>query len=335
MSKLGLGVIGCGNMGASLVTSAATLEEARVVCVSDVDEAKGKELAGKLSVDYDPDYRHMLRREDVEAVLIASPPFLHPEMAVAAAEAGVHVFSEKPMSPTLEGCDAMIAAARKHGVKLGIGLVCRFHAAHTKVREIAQSGEIGRPVCLMVHRIGGGWGERWVASWRMKRAQSGGTLMELNAHEIDFLRFVLGDVRRVYAAGGNYREKGIDFPDVALVSMTFASGAVGSLHSSQVSAVGGYGGRLDGTEGSVTFPSMWGKDAALTIKRFDGEVRTIPIADIQVPSPVAEEIRRFVEAVQRGEEPPVGGAEGRAATEVALAAYRSIETGQAVELPLA
>ncbi|MSS71356.1 MAG: Gfo/Idh/MocA family oxidoreductase [Candidatus Latescibacteria bacterium] len=334
MNKLGLGVIGCGNMGASLATSAATLENARVVCVSDVDEAKGKELAGKLSVEYDPDYRHMLRREDVEAVLIASPPFMHPEMAVAAAEAGVHVFSEKPMSPTLEGCDAMVAAAKQHGVKLGIGLVCRYHATHSKVREIALSGEIGKPVCMMVHRIGGGWGGVWVAHWRTKRAQSGGTLMEVNAHEIDFLRFVLGDVRRVYAAGGNYREKGIDYPDVTLVSMTFASGAVGSLHSSHVSAVGGYGGRLDGTEGSVVFPSTWGKDAALTIKRFDGEARTLPIADIKVPSPVAEEIRRFVEAVQKGEAPPVGGAEGRAATEVALAAYRSIETGQAVELPL-
>jgi len=334
MERLGLGVIGCGNMGISLATSAATLEDARVACVSDVDEAKGKDLAGKLGADYDPDYRRMLGRDDVQAVLIASPPFMHPEMAVAAAEAGVHVFSEKPMAPTLEGCDAMIAAARKHGVRLGVGLVCRYHAAHTKVREIARGGEIGTPVCMTVHRIGGGWGGTWVAHWRTKRAESGGTLMEVNAHEIDFMRFVLGDVKRVYAAGGNYREKGIDYPDVVLASMTFASGAVGLLHSSHVSALGGYGGRLDGTEGSVSFPAIWGKDAALTVRRFDGEARTLPIADLKVPSPVAEEIRRFVVAVRKGEAPPVGGAEGRAATEVALAAYRSVETGRVVELPL-
>lgn len=334
MSKLGLGVIGCGNMGISLATSAATLDNARVVCVSDVDEAKGKDLAGKLSADYDPDYRHMLKRSDVEAVLIASPPFMHPEMAVDAAEVGVHVFSEKPMSPTLEGCDAMAAAARKNGVKLGVGLVCRFHGTHTKVREIALGGEIGKPVCLTVHRLGGGWGGSWVAHWRTKKAQSGGTLMEVNAHEIDFLRFVLGDVRKVYAVGGHYREKEIDYPDLALVSLNFVSGAVGLLHSSQVSALGGYGGRLDGTEGSVTFPAIWGRDAALTIKRFDGESRSLPIGDIKVPSPVAEEIRVFVDAVQKGKEPPVGAAEGRAATEVALAAYRSIESGEPVNLPL-
>jgi predicted dehydrogenase len=238
------------------------------------------------------------------------------------------------MSPTLEGCDAMIEAARKHGVKLGTGLVCRYHAAHSKVREIALSGEIGTPVCMTVYRLSGRWGGVWRTSWRSKLALSGGTLMEVNAHEIDFMRAVLGDVRRVYAAGGLYRDTGIDYPDVALVSMTFASGAVGLLHSSQTSAIGGYGGRLDGTEGSVTFPAIWGRDAALTIKTSGGEARTLPIAEIPVPNPVAEEIRRFVAAVQAGEEPPVGAAEGRAATEIALAAYRSIESGEPVTLPI-
>lgn len=334
MGTLGLGVIGCGGMGASLATSAASLDTARVACVSDVDETRGNELAAKLSVDYDADYRHMLARADVEAVLIASPPFMHAEMAVAAAEAGVHIFSEKPMSPTLEGCDAMIAAVQRHGVKLGVGLVCRYHAAHAKVREIAASGEIGRPVCMTVHRLGGSSGGPRSAHWRQKQELSGGSLMEINAHEIDFFRFVLGDVRRVYAAGGRFRDVGIDFPDVALVSMTFASGAVGVLHSSDASAIGGYGGRLDGTDGSITFPAFWGRESALTIKRFGEDARALPLSEIVVPNPVAEEIRRFVAAVQSGEDPPVGAAEGRAATEIALAAYRSIATGQPVELPM-
>jgi Ca2+-binding RTX toxin-like protein len=71
-----------------------------------------------------------------------------------------------------------------------------------------------------------------------------------------------------------------------------------------------------------------------TVLEVGGEARTLPLAEIEVPNPVAEEIRRFVEAIQKGEEPPVGAAEGRAATEIALAAYRSIETGCTVPLPL-
>ena len=102
MKTLGLGVIGCGNMGVSLTKGAVDLDCARVVCVSDVDEEKGLELAKGADSDFEPDYRKMLGREDVEAVMIATPPFLHEEPAVAATEAGVHVFSEKPMAPTLD-----------------------------------------------------------------------------------------------------------------------------------------------------------------------------------------------------------------------------------------
>ena len=156
MAKLGLGVIGCGNMGADLANGARDLDCARVVCVSDVDGEKGQALAEKMGSDYEADYHVMLAREDVQAVLIATPPFLHLEPAVAAAEAGVHVFCEKPMSPTLSECDKMIDACAQGGVKLGIGLVCRFHPVHRKVRDLAHEGSLGAPTCMTVHRLGGG-----------------------------------------------------------------------------------------------------------------------------------------------------------------------------------
>ncbi len=335
MESLGLGVIGCGNMGASLAKGVRGLTCARVVCVSDVDKTKGQALAQEMACDFEPDFRKMLSRGDIQAVMIATPPFLHQEPALAAAEAGVHVFSEKPMAPTLAGCDAMIAAAQKHHVKLGVGLVCRFHPVHRKVRDLAQSGDMGSPTCMSVHRLGGGWGGVWTASWRQTLVQSGGTLMEINAHEIDFLRFVMGDAVSVYAVGGQYVRKDADYPDIALVSIVFKNGGVGLLHSSQASAIGGYGGRLDCSEGSVTFPSFWGKEGGLHYKRHDGEEKGILASELSTSeSPVTQEIRAFCEAILKGQEPPVTGADGRAATEIALAAYRSIETGEVVKLPL-
>ncbi|MDA0746005.1 MAG: Gfo/Idh/MocA family oxidoreductase, partial [bacterium] len=255
MDSLKLGVIGCGNMGISLAQGASVLNCTNVVCVSDVDEKKGQDLAGQMSCDFEPDYRAMLSRQDVDAVLIATPPFLHEEPAIAAAEAGVHIFCEKPMAPTLKGCDAIQDAVTKHKVKLGLGLVCRFHPVHRKVRELAHSGDLGTPTCMTVHRLGGGWGGQWTAAWRQTRAQSGGTLMEVNAHEIDFLRAVMGEVVQVYATGGSYARTDADFPDIVLVNLTFKSGATGLLHSSMASTIGGYGGRLDCTEGTVAFPT--------------------------------------------------------------------------------
>lgn len=335
MELLGLGVIGCGNMGASLAKGAAVLDCARVVCVSDVDEEKGRALAEDVKSDYEADFRAMLAREDVQAVLIATPPFLHEEPTLAAAEAGVHIFSEKPMAPTLAGCDAMLAAVAQYNVKLGIGLVCRFHPVHRKVRDLAHAGDLGAPTTMTVHRLGGGWGGQWTAPWRQSRAQSGGTLMEINAHEVDFLRFVMGEAESVYAVGGTYLQRESDFPDVALVSIRFKNGGVGVLHSSQASAIGGYGGRLDCAEGSVVFPTFWGKEGGLRYKRHDGDEMAIAASDLaKDESPVTQELRAFSEAVLKGEDPPVTGADGRAATEIALAAYRSIETNDVVHLPM-
>jgi len=121
---------------------------------------------------------------------------------------------------------------------------------------------------------------------------------------------------------------------VALVSIRFKNGGVGVLHSSQASAIGGYGGRLDCAKGSVVFPSFWGGEGGLRYKRYDGGETAIAASDLsQNESPVSQEIRAFCEAVLNGEEPPVSGADGRAAVEIALAAYRSIETGEAIALP--
>jgi len=334
MNSLGIGVIGCGNMGASLARGAQSVECVSVVCASDIDEKKGKQLARDCSCDFESDYRKMLQREDLNAVLIATPGFLHEEPAIAAAEAGVHVFSEKPLSPSLSGCDRMIEAAVSHGIRMGVGLVCRYHPVHRKIRDLATSGELGTPTCLSVHRLGGGWGGVWTAEWRMSRSKSGGNLMEVNAHEIDFMRFVMGEVKQVYAVGGTYVQQDADFPDIALVSLKFENGSVGMLHSSMASASGGYGGRLDCTEGTISFPSFWGAEGGLKYKRHVGEETAIPASALSGnEDPVTQEIRAFAEAVLRSEDPPVGPADGRAATEIALAAYHSIETGLAIPLP--
>lgn len=157
--------------------------------------------------------------------------------------------------------------------------------------------------------------------------------MEVNAHEIDFMRFVMGDAESVYAVGGQYVQKGSDFPDIVVISIRFKNGGVGMLHSSQASVIGGYGGRLDCTEGSAVFPAFWGEN--LRYKRLEGEEISLSSEGLSSDeSPVHQEIRAFCEAVLKGEDPPVSGADGRAATEIALAAYRSVETGAPVGLPI-
>ena len=137
----------------------------------------------------------------------------------------------------------------------------------------------------------------------------------------------------VFAVGGNYINREVDFPDAVLVSITFESGAVGSLHSSNASTIGGYGGRVDCEKGSLVFPSFWGDDAKLMYQVGDSDTVSISADDLKGDlSPVAQEIDAFAKAVLAGETPPVKGEDGRAVVAIAEAAYDSVEQGKPVTL---
>ena len=335
MGDFGIGLVGAGGMGKSLVLEANQIEGVKVVFVSDLDEDRARSLAEEVNASYTLDYHGLLCDDRIHAVFVASPPFLHATISIDAMNSGKHVFCEKPMATTLKDCDAMIKTAEQNQVNLGVGLVCRFHATHSKVREIVVSEQLGKPISMHVHRIGGPWqGGSYHTDWRMQREKCGGFLMEVNAHEIDFMRWTCGEIKKVYAAGGTYIQHEADYADLVVASLNFENGAVGLLHSGQVSAIGGYGGRVDCEKGSIFFPQIWGGDSKIQIKRFDGSGEDIPISSIEVESPVRAEIRAFIDATIDGVTPPVAGADGRAATEIALAAYRSLETGDPVNLPM-
>ncbi|MBL7223099.1 MAG: Gfo/Idh/MocA family oxidoreductase [Candidatus Brocadiae bacterium] len=334
MGKLGFGIIGCGGMGASLARGLGEIDAAEIVTVFDEAQDKAGELAESTGACVSPSLDDLLADDGVQAVVVAAPQFAHAESTIAAAKAGKHVFCEKPMAVTLADCDAMIEACAAAGVKLMIGQVCRYHGVHGKVKGLVASGELGKPICMMVHRIGGPWGGDYNQHWRLSREMSGGTLLEINAHEIDFMRWVCGDVASVYAAGGIYLDKRLDYPDLALVTMNFASGAKGMLHQGQVSAIGGYGGRVDCEGGSLHFPFFWGGDGGIHICRTGEEATFLPASEIQVETPVTHELRDFVGCVLDGSDVPVPGQEGRAVVEIGIAAYRSIDEGRPIDLPL-
>jgi len=323
MGSIRVGIVGCGGMGAALARGLDAVEAAEVVAAYDAVAGKAAELAEKTGARACATCDELLGA--VDAVVVASPQFAHAENTVAAARAGKHVFCEKPMAVTLEDCDAMIEACRDAGVKLMLGQVCRYHAVHGKVKELVASGQLGKPICMVVRRLGGPWGGQFAQSWRLERAQSGGNLLEIHSHEIDFMRWVCGNVEAVYAAGGCYLDKRLDYPDLTLVTMHFASGATGLLHTGQVSTIGGYGGRVDCERGSLYFPAIWGADAGIHIAKSGAEASFLRASDIPVEDPVAHELRDFIDCVLNDTDPPVPGEEGRGAVAVGLAAYESIE----------
>jgi myo-inositol 2-dehydrogenase/D-chiro-inositol 1-dehydrogenase len=331
VSTLGIGLIGCGGMGRSLGKQLLDIPQARLAGVADPNPEAVAQAAAELGAPGYATAEALLEQPEVEAVIIASPGYLHRPLAELAASRGKHLFVEKPLATNTVDCDAILAAAERGGVLLMVGQVLRYYACWWKTLEMVRSGEIGTPLGITVTRIGGGFGG-WPQAWRNSLAQSGGLLMEVNAHEIDFMCQVCGDVRRVYAEADHYgTEDPSDYPNLYFVALRFASGAVGMLHSSTVSAIGELSGKVQGSEGTIVYTGGFAGGEIRRARR-DGEVQVLPIGEIQVENPVRKELRLFVEAVRNGTPSPIPGIEGRRNVAIAEAAYESARTGRPVEL---
>lgn len=330
MDMVRVGLIGCGSMGASLARTVHTLDTAQVVAVADVDGEKVRGIAGELGegVQVFGDYREMLDLPDVDAVIVASPGYLHEEMVVAAASAGKHTFCEKPMAFTVDACDRMIQAAHGHGVKLMIGQVLRYLPVFNKIKEMVDSGVLGRPFSVTIARIGGGWG---ASSWRKQKDKVGGVLYEVSVHELDFMRYIAGDVDRVAAFAGNFVQKYVDYEDLVQVLLHFRQGGSGALLAGMSSALGSYDGKILCEKGSLFFNNGW---ADLRYRLFDGDEVQVSKEDMATEPGVRRELREFVEAVLNDTEPTIPGEEGRKVIEIVQAAYRSAEEEREIVLPL-
>jgi predicted dehydrogenase len=326
-----VGLIGCGGMGMSLARGLNGTGLARIAAVADLDAERVRQSAEELGAAAFQDHQAMLASAPVEAVLVASPPFLHRPHVEDALAAGRHVFVEKPLAVTLDECDAMLRAAENAGRTLMVGQVLRYYPTWRHILERVRAGAIGRPFGAQVTRVGGGWSGSGVA-WRLEQAKCGGMLMEVNAHEIDFLCEVLGEPRRVYAAMGRFLETPADYANLAYVSVHFEGGGLGMRHASQVAALGDLSGRVEGEAGSILYQDGFSGSGRITEALHEGEPTVTRVGDLSYEPPVQAELRGFVEAIQAGTPPPVTGAEGRRAVAVAVAAYRSAQEGRVVDV---
>jgi predicted dehydrogenase len=321
-------------MGRDLVRAVKAIEKARLAAVCDVDASKAEALGKEHDVPAFADPREFSRKADIQAVIIATPQFAHREGAELAAAAGKHVFCEKPMAVTVADCDAMIAACKKANVKLMIGQVLRYLATWHKTLEIIRSGVLGKPIGISVTRIGGGFGG-WFEQWRGTLEQSGGILMEINSHEIDFMRCIAGDVESVFCFAEHYVDPQLKMPDLVYVLLKFKSGAIGHLHSSMASAIGEGSAKIQCEKGSLFYRNVFGLESDIIWKTFEAkEPQRVATKEVKVEDGVVREVREFIESVLEDKPVTIPGEEGRAAVEVAQAAYESARTGELVQLPL-
>jgi predicted dehydrogenase len=204
-SEINIGLIGAGGRG--YLAHHAHLPDAgsRLVAAADINDrelALFREKFGKDTLTT-RDYHDILAREDVHAVFITSPDFLHEEQAVAALEAGKAVYLEKPMAITTAGCDRILKAAVDNAGRLYLGHNMRHMPFVQKMKELVDSGAIGEVKAGWCRHFVGYGGDAYFKDWHADRSKSTSLLLQKGAHDIDVLHWVCGGYsKRVTAMGG-------------------------------------------------------------------------------------------------------------------------------------
>ena len=343
MPELGIGLVGAGTIGKLHARALAGLDGARLVAVAEPREEAGRALAGEHGAAWHARLEDLLARPDVDAVVLCTPSGLHPEQAVAAAAAGKHVVTEKPMATTLAGADRMIRACDEAGVRLAVIFQYRFNRDALRLKRAVEAGLLGRPIVgnafVHWHRTqayyeSGGWRGTWALD-------GGGALMNQSIHAIDLLRWVMGPVTEVAAVAGALTHA-IETEDTATAALRFASGAQGviqgttSIHEDRPVRL-----EIHGTEGSAILEAM--ASARLTLWRPNRDAEVLSAAELTALPEAADEpfgtahrrqLAAIVAALREGREPPVPGAEARHPLELILGIYRAARQGTPATFPL-
>ncbi|MEO7719776.1 MAG: Gfo/Idh/MocA family oxidoreductase [Capsulimonas sp.] len=323
-------LIGAGTMGDVHARHWNAMPGAEIVGVLD-PRADAARAAGPAFADWDT----LISQSKPDIVDICTPTPFHREYVEKAAAAGKAIFVEKPLSRSIEDCDAMLAAVEKAGVPAMSGHVLRYFPEFAAAKRAVDAGTVGKPITIRTARMAGFPDLGGRPNWYADPAQSGGLVLDMILHDFDWLRWTFGPVTRVFAKGLYGQEEYFGDLDYALVTLRFASGAVGHVTGSWAHP-GGFRTTLEiaGDAGLIEHDSDRSAPLSAMLKTKGGAggvaVPESPMAPTE--DPYYQELAAFVHALQNNLPPPVTLQDAREATRIALAALESIETGKSVTL---
>jgi len=335
----GFGVIGTGVWGETHVMTYSAHPGAELVCICDLNEELVRGRAEQYGAgSWTTDYEELLARDDIDAVSVVTPDFLHREVAIAAAEAGKHVLLEKPMATTVADCQAMIDAAEAAGVTLMVDFHNRWNPAMWGIREKIESGELGEPQMLTVRLNDTIYVPTQMLSWSGKST----VIWFLGSHSVDLVRWLFDDeVTRVYSVSRSkvLKARGVDTPDFFLTIVELAGGGVAHIEncwimSESMPTVFDFKLEMIGSEGTC-FADCSSHRMLQTYTPEGPEY-----ADVAVRTEVQGEpggfginsIRHFADCVIEDVEPAVSPRDGLENTRVLVAIHESAQSGQPVEV---
>ena len=351
MEKLTYGLIGCGRIAPNHITAAMNNADAlEVVALCDPVREHAEKILSFLpeekraSVRMYEDYREMLRDGAPTLVSIATESGKHASIGLDCLDAGCNVIIEKPIALSMDDARALVSKAKEKNVKLCVNHQNRFNKAVQKIRSAVEEGRFGRMLHGTAHIL---WsrGEEYYAQapWRGTWAQDGGCLMNQCIHNIDLLRWMMGDeISEVMAYTDRLTHDYIQAEDIGMALVRFRNGSYGMIEGTtnvyphnleETLYLFGEDGTVKAGGKSVNVIESWdfrdGKDDPAYIKENFGENPPNVYGFGHTPL-----YRDMIEAIQNDRPPSVDGEAGMRALELVLAIYQSAATGRPVALPL-
>ncbi|MCC6446289.1 MAG: Gfo/Idh/MocA family oxidoreductase [Armatimonadetes bacterium] len=336
MDIIRVGMIGAGSISECHLPCFQGKQDACVTAIADINLGQARSQAEKYGISFaTADYHELIEREDVDAVIVGIPTRFHPEAVFAAAKAGKHILCEKPLARAMVECDAMIRAVEEAGSVFSMAFVERYNPEWLKIRELVQSGAVGRP-CMWRRIVVGCPPQPPYGAWYSDASMSDGPLTESGSHDFDFVRYTFGDVKSVTASVRRYGRIG-DVDDTGTVILDFKSGdQMLCLWSWALppGASAGMGG-LDviGPEGAV-LSARKSEDGQLyyPVSKAGG-VEEYPFGPVWTPDTwYCGQIKNFLASIRGRETPRATAEDGRKAQEIYHAAVESSRTGRRVDL---
>jgi predicted dehydrogenase len=342
-SKLPIAVIGAGAIGRSHIERA--LQHAEVQPVAIVDPSPEAQAFGtSLNIPWYPDHRIMLAECRIGGAVVSTPNSTHADIGIACLDAGVPVLMEKPVAESVEQAQRLCERREQLGIPLMVGHQRRHNPILRRARELIANGAIGRPVSATAMAVWLKPDSYFEPAWR--RETGGGPVLLNLVHDIDSLRFLLGDVTSVQATASN-AVRGFEVEDTAAVMLTFANGLIASMSVSDTAvspwnwdlAAGesAYFVQQDvnsyffcGTEGSLALPrlDLWRYDGARGWRDPLTQARTA----LHRVDPYMEQLRHFRAVIEGTEVPLCSGRDGLRTLEVTLAVQIAADTRKPVSL---
>ena len=321
-------VIGLG-IGRVHAERLAGMEDVDLTAVADTRADLARQVAEAAGARAYPSGENLLAGEELDFVSICTNPATHLPLARQAAQRGMHVLCEKPMAPSLEDCDGMIAACREAGVKLMVAQKKRFEPIYRLIKQ--KTGSDFGPVRWATVKYALG---RVSKDWFWDEADGGGPIHENAIHMMDMMRFLIGEVDRVYAEGGNFFNPAYPAQiDCAVATLRFQCGAVAAIGAGQASEWGF----------ATEHVTLSHDNAVVEVDgRFDRPSRLRYVLKDDPQNVVEQafepfdafegELAHFAACIRNGTAPAVPGEEGRASVALCMAVKQAARTGDIVRL---